>query len=127
MNTTTHNPASGTPKPKPDAVADQPKLVQVHDLVGAALLGIPPELEQILGDKKYRKYMQDIEALFAVLIIRVAGHVVYLRCPLMTGPFGEEHLQPAHFTQDREAQSEGAAPPAAKAPTRAGRKPRDKA
>ncbi len=126
-NTNTQSPASGTPTPKPDAAADQSKLAQVHDLVGAALLGIPPELKQILGDKKYKKYMQDIEALFAVLIIRVAGHVVYLRSPLMTVPFGDERLQAASFIKDHEAQSEEAAPPAAKAPTRSGRKPRGKA
>jgi hypothetical protein len=59
-------------------------LVRIHDLTGACLMSIPPELRVLLGDEAYESYMSQLKQVEVTLIIRSPHDVVYIEMPILT-------------------------------------------
>ena len=73
---TTANRKSSKPNSEPQA----PELatVRIHDLVGAVAIALPAEMRDIFDDETYQGIRNDIESQLMTMIVRRAGHIVYV-------------------------------------------------
>ena len=76
--------------------ASEPQLVHLHDLSGLAVLHIPRQLREILGEELYQQFIQDVEQLTATLIHRDIKNVVYIHMPVLVREIGTQESAPLH-------------------------------
>ena len=87
LATGSHSKAEKQPKSK-KAVQDaigfgEPEVAIVHECVGAALLMLPANLREILGDKDLRSNALELETKEIWVIVREAGVVAYIHLPII--------------------------------------------
>jgi hypothetical protein len=80
---------TGTPKPAKKAATTAPATLRVHDLLSGVHIYLPDALRQIVGDKQYRKAVEDLEAQRITVIVRTAKDLVYLHARIVTQPLPE--------------------------------------
>lgn len=61
----------------------EPATATVHDLVGAALLILPKELRNLLGDPLLQSNAQELESQEVLVIVREEGVVAYVHLPIV--------------------------------------------
>ena len=50
----------------------------VHDLVGGAVIALPVELKEIVGDEAFKDILADFANHVMTVIIRRPGHIIYI-------------------------------------------------
>lgn len=116
-------PVSKPAKPQKNSAtpeASEPQLVRLHDLSGMVVLHIPPQLREILGEKLYQQFIQDVEQLEATLIHRDIKNVVYIRMPVLVREIRTQDPAPLHVESlEVKSRRQKSAPPAGKTRSRA--------
>lgn len=54
----------------------------VHDLVGGAVIALPVELKEIVGDEAFKEILADFANHVMTVIIRRPGHIIYINANL---------------------------------------------
>ena len=125
-------PTNKSTPPAPSAV---PATVLVHDLIGGAVIALPLELKEIVGDEGFKDILADMANHVMTAVIRRPGHVIYVHAQLMAPDLSTD-LKSEDPGLDKTASAEVSAatnpsgmrkPLSNKAGKSAGRSPKDKA
>ena len=61
--------------------------VHLHDMTGAAVFMLPPQLQPLIGEVEYQKLLKHLRQQFDVLILRIDGKVIYVDMPVLPMEF----------------------------------------
>ena len=73
----TQKPASESAN-KPTSPDPEVATALVHDLVGGAVIALPVELKEIVGDEAFKDILADFANHVMTVIIRRPGHIIYI-------------------------------------------------
>ena len=67
---------------KPTSPEQDVATALVHDLVGGAMVALPRELKEIVGDEAFKDILADFANHVMTVIIRRPGHIIYINANL---------------------------------------------
>ena len=80
------DPAATHPDPQAEFAASG-QSIPLHDMTGAAVFMLPPQLQPLIGDVEYQKLLTHLRQQFDVLILRIGGKVIYVDMPILPMEF----------------------------------------